>query len=388
MTATAEAQRYEPFGWNHWPEYPWMSYQFRRALGETQAGGGTISECFQAASRMVPGDKESWHREWLRIADRNRIRGEKAEAAGNVYTARACWLRATNYYRLAEYWLAWDDPRRLATFARCEESFQRAGAHFAPPLECVEVPYDGSAYLPAYFLRSASAPVRSPVLICFGGLDGFKEELLFTIARGVLDRGISCLLVDGPGQGAALRRQGLRARHDYEVPVGRCIDYLEQRDDVDAARIAVIGASLGGYYAARAGAYEHRLTAVVSHGAVWDLNEFLTDRDAERAIPDHVESAFGVDSMEAVREAARPFCLDGVLERMRCPLLILQGGHDVLGVKHATKVYEYALAHGLDVELALVSEEETGADYCQHDNPTVGMEYLGDGLARRLRGAA
>jgi hypothetical protein len=27
---------YRPYGWHHWPKYPWMSYQFRRALGETQ----------------------------------------------------------------------------------------------------------------------------------------------------------------------------------------------------------------------------------------------------------------------------------------------------------------------------------------------------------------
>ncbi len=40
-----------------------MSHQFRRALGETQEGGGAISECFQAAARMVPGDRESWHAE-------------------------------------------------------------------------------------------------------------------------------------------------------------------------------------------------------------------------------------------------------------------------------------------------------------------------------------
>ena len=47
---TAErTSHFEPYGWHHWPEPPWMSYQFRRALGETQEGGGSISECFQAA---------------------------------------------------------------------------------------------------------------------------------------------------------------------------------------------------------------------------------------------------------------------------------------------------------------------------------------------------
>src|ERR1041385_7633007 len=107
---------YEPYGWHHWPEHPWLSYQFRRGLGETQEGGGAVSECFQAASRMIPGDKESWHKEWLVIAERNHRRGDAEELAGHIQTAQNCWLRAANYYRHAEFWLPAHDPRRLRTF--------------------------------------------------------------------------------------------------------------------------------------------------------------------------------------------------------------------------------------------------------------------------------
>ena len=64
--------------------------------------------------------------------------------------------------------------------------------------------------------------------------------------RGALQRGMSVLLVDGPGQGGTLRRHKLPTRHDYEVPIGKCIDWLEQRKDVDASRIAMSGSSLGG----------------------------------------------------------------------------------------------------------------------------------------------
>ncbi|HEX7790537.1 MAG TPA: hypothetical protein VF467_08450, partial [Afipia sp.] len=56
---------YEPFGWHHWPEHPWLAYQFRRGLGETQEGGGSVSEVMLAGSRMIPGDLESWHKEWM-----------------------------------------------------------------------------------------------------------------------------------------------------------------------------------------------------------------------------------------------------------------------------------------------------------------------------------
>jgi len=40
------------------------------------------------------------------------------------------------------------------------------------------------------------------------------------VGLGALQRGISVLLVDGPGQGGTLRRLGIPTRYDYEVPVG------------------------------------------------------------------------------------------------------------------------------------------------------------------------
>src|SRR3546814_6711795 len=78
------------------------------------------------------------------------------------------------------------------------------------------------------------------------------------------------------------------------------------------------------------------------------------------------------------------FTLDGVLENMRCPYLILHGGHDVLGVDRARKVYDYARRKGVDVTLRLVSADETGAEHCQHDNPTIGQELMIDWLADRF----
>ncbi|HEV7751199.1 MAG TPA: alpha/beta hydrolase [Baekduia sp.] len=382
---TAErGAHFEPYGWHHWPEHPWMSYQFRRALGETQEGGGSISECFQTASRMKPGDDESWHEEWLVTAERNRARGDAAEAAGNVQTAKACWLRAVDNYRSAEFWLAGDDPRRLATFDKCEASFQKAGRYFTPPVERVEIPYEDGVHLAGYFIRAPYDTGRQPVLIAFGGLDSFKEELLFMVGNGSLRRGISCLLVDGPGQGATLRRFGVHNRYDYEVPVGRCIDYLETRDDVDPSRIAVSGSSLGGYYAARAGSFEHRLAAVVSHGAIWSIQDLWGGAGEDHGLAGHIKWVFGADSMAAALEKARPFTLDGVLGGMECPYLIVHGGHDVLGVTQAQRVYDDARARGVDVTLKLIGEEETGAEHCQHDNPTIGMEYLCDWLAERF----
>ena len=376
--------RYEPFGWHHWPPHPWMSYQFRRALGETQEGGGAVSECFLAASRMVPGDKESWHREFRTVADNNMQRGDAAEAKGHIRTAMNCWPRAADLYRSAEFWLESKDPRRLATFELCESASQKFLSYCVPPGEAVEIPYEHGKTLFAYFVRAPFDVPRQPVLIAFGGLDSFKDEMWFMVGRGALQRGISVLMVDGPGQGGTLRRHGLVTRYDYEVPVGRCIDWLLARDDVDPRRIAVSGSSLGGYYAARAGSKEPRLAATISHGAVWDVHERWKERDDNHGLAGHIRWVFGARNMAEAAEIAKPFKLEGVLDEMQCPYLICHGGHDVLGVKAVTQVYEYAKRVGVDVTLRLTSAEETGAEHCQHDNPTLGQEIMLDWLADRF----
>lgn len=378
------APHYEPMGWHHWPEYPWLSYQFRRGLGETQEGGGAISEVFLAASRMIPGDKESWHREWMTVADNNFSRGAAAEEAGHIRTAMNSYLRAADYYRQAEFHLEPADPRRLPTFEKMEASSHRFLAHLNPPGEVVDIPYEPGKPICGYFVRAPFPGERMPVLICFGGLDSIKDEMWFMQAHGALQRGISVLMVDLPGQGGTLRRHGLTARADTEVPVGACIDWLLGRDDVDPARIACCGSSMGGYYAARAACYEPRLAAAIAHGAIWSVHEMWGDKDDDFGLAMHIRWVMGADTMAAAMEIARDFTLEGHIGNIKCPFLVLHGGHDVLTVKAARQTHDAAIAEGVDATLRIVAPEETGAEHCQHDNPTLGQELLADWLADRF----
>lgn len=383
ITANRQSH-YEPYGWDHWPEHPWFSYQFRRGLGETQEGGGAVSEVFQAASRIVAGDFESWHAEWKRIGDRNWLRGLSEESAGHQLTAMNCFLRAADYYRQAEFFLSPNDPRRLATFEQMEACSLKFLKGLNPPGIAVDIPYEKGVPLCAYFVRAPFPIERQPVLICMGGLDSIKDEIWFMQAHGALQRGISVLMIDGPGQGGTLRRFGVSNRVDTEVPIGRCIDWLEKRADVDASRIAVCGSSLGGYYAARAGCYEPRLAACIAHGAIWAITDLWGNASEDHGLAEHIKWVFGESSMKASMVKARDFTLDGHLENMKCPFLVMHGGHDVLTVSQAQKVYDYGKAHGVDVTLRLLQAEETGAEHCQHDNPTIGQEILADWLADRF----
>jgi hypothetical protein len=69
---------------------------------------------------------------------------------------------------------------------------------------------------------------------------------------------------------------------------------------------------------------------------------------------------------------------------MKCPYLVLHGGHDVLTVTAARSTYDHAIAHGVDATLRVLQPDETGAEHCQHDNPTIGQEVLADWLADKF----
>lgn len=379
--------RYAPEGWLQWPDHPELSFQFLRALGAAQRDAGTVSESLRAASRIDPDNLETWYSEWQALADASEQRAREAEAAGHVHTARHNWLRAGNYHRSSEFYLEASDPRRLASFERVERCTRHYLKSGNPPGEVLDVPMGDGTVLPAYFIKPAGpAGTRWPAVVCFGGLDEYKDEQVHKLPKYAGPRGFAVLLVDLPGQGGALRRGGLHARPDTEVPVGRCVDYLETRADVDPARIALYGSSLGGIYAARAAAFDHRFKAVVSDSLIYDLHAHLTRLAAQ---PEgltwiHLRFVFGRSSVEEIVALARDYRMAPTVGLIRCPYLVVQGEADFLGLQTAIDAYERARSQGVDATLRVFTADETGASHCQVDNTTFGMEYVCDWLADRL----
>lgn len=392
VSTSTQVGEYQPVGWMQWPDNLDYSFQFLRVLGAAQERASTISECFQAGSRIIPGDDETWYLQWTSLGDRNEKRAAEALSNQFIQTARGNWLRAANYYRCAEFFLHHDDPRRLKLLDLIESCSWEYMSRMEPAGEIVRVPYENGAHLDAYFLRAPCALERKPVVICFGGLDEFKDELLHEATRYAHARGISLLLVDLPGQGGTLRRQNLKARVDTEVPVGACVDYLQSRDDVDSDRIALYGASLGGYYAPRAASFEHRLKAVVSDGAIWNLQKSFrsTGYDPSRIAVRHMHWVLGIpgegtqDGFDAVDAKLAEFTLEGIQQNIQCPYLIVEGECDFAGFQFAEEAVEYSRQHGQDITFKVFSAEETGAAHCQIDNPTLGMEYIFDWLSKKL----
>jgi 2,6-dihydroxypseudooxynicotine hydrolase len=193
--------------------------------------------------------------------------------------------------------------------------------HLNPPGERVTIPFEGGHLYG--ILRKPAGIARPPIMIMACGLDSAKEE---TEAYEVpfLARGIAILVFDGPGQGEGEYDWPIRG--NYEAAVKAVCDYVETRADLDTSRIAMWGVSLGGYYAPRAAAFEPRIKACVAlsgpynMGASWDSLPELT-REAIR-VRSHAATP------EEGRRNASTLSLEGVAERITCPLYIVAGKLD------------------------------------------------------------
>lgn len=376
-------------------EYFPDNYSWSLAVMLALQCGGAISDideaCRALKSIAAAPDDESlprWQGAWASLADRAQALAEADLACDHIRGAAAKFRRAAAYALMSERMMRGHDAARSDAYIRARNLVRKTIALANEPVEQVEVPFAGSS-LPG-LLYKAKRGEPCPCLIFFSGLDVSKEYLfLFGIGSELASRGISVLFIDHPGVGEALRLRGLHGFPETERAAGPCVDYLQMRSDVDAARIGVIGVSLGGYYAARSAAFEKRLAACICWGGQWDYGAITLARARRQGTAlsvsswtEHAQWVFGVDSMDRVIEITGRMKLEGAAGRIECPLLIIHGAGDrQIPVEHAHKLYA-AATHAPVKELKIFDASTGGTQHCQADNSSLGIEFFADWTAK------
>ena len=106
-------------------------------------------------------------------------------------------------------------------------------------------------------------------MIFFDGFDVTKEIQYFKGIPDLAPRGIGRLIVDGPGNGEAIRFRNRPLHHETGRYATAAYEYLAARPEIDRGRIGVMAISLGGYFAPRAAAFEPRFAVCIAWGAQW-----------------------------------------------------------------------------------------------------------------------
>ncbi len=247
-------------------EADWM---LQRTLAYMNVNAAEIGEVRTVASQIDERDPDSWPDEWFALARRVEGHADAALARGDTVSARQALLRASNYFRAAEYGCLPDDPRFAASWQASVSAFQRAAALFDRPLHGIEVPFEGVA-LPGYFWPADPGGTSRPTLFVAGGNDDTIEEDVLIMGFAAVARGYNFFTFSYPGHRNAVHTDpGQVKRPDYEIPFAAALDVLEGLDGVDE-RIALMGFSGGGYVAPRVALHDARIRVVIANNPMID----------------------------------------------------------------------------------------------------------------------
>jgi hypothetical protein len=252
-----------------------LDFQLMRSLGAANFGGGTPGEAFSVRAAIPGDDPYAWPPAMAAMAGRVLDSAQQARQRGHRVSARNHFLRASMYFRAAEYFADPFGSDGLKWGLASRDAFIAAAQLMTDRIAPIEVPFEGKE-LPGYFMTPASGAERGKTIVILTGFDGTGEELYFQAAAAALERRYNVLVAEGPGQVGCMRlHPELKFRPDYEKPIAAMLDVALARAEVAAERLALYGISFGGYFVTRAGEHDPRIKALIVNSPIIDLFAYM-----------------------------------------------------------------------------------------------------------------
>lgn len=342
-----------------------------RALSMQRLVGNGMDHSDAVALHRMAEEGIPWIKATIFLGEANLGRAERAVAEGNRRSACDYYRLASACFRFGQSTLYFDDDEKRHLYSRALEAFAEGSRFDNPVTEKHEVPV-GDAVLSGWFMRPTNDAI-GPVVMIFGGADGWREEY-HRGARYLVDRGVGAFLVDGPGQGETriLRRHYLN--DTPETAYAAVADYLLKRSI--ATRVGIWGNSLGGNFAARTAAQHRGISACCMNGGAKAPVEVL--QNFPRFV-DRICAMMGHRDMDRARHLMEALDLGDEAAAIRCPLLVVHGGQDpIFSVANALSIHE--LAASTD-KTALVWED---GDHCIYNHSHDKHSRIADWFASRL----
>lgn len=365
-----------------------QTYHFAtlRVLNDIAADGADTAEVLETVTRIRSGDAQGWFSAWSATGDR--VARQAGATTDRMAKGRAL-LRAHNYYRTAQFFLPPDDPKRPAAAAKEIRHFYAGLDALSVAYQRLEVPYGEGHHLDAVYYPAEGADKRPLIIFC-GGFDSTLEELYFLLVKDAHEHGYDVLTYAGPGQGAVLRGQGLTFTPAWEQPTKAVLDAFLARH-ARPPKIVIVGASLGGYLAPRAAAFDERFDGVVAWDVMFDAGAVARVPPAIFWLRDHgfgvivnlmiranaalspgfawrVSNAMWTTGTKHPLDAAaalQKYTLAGVAQRIKADVLILAGTEDHFVPVAQAAQFREALTAARSVTTRIYDRASGGAEHCQ-----------------------
>lgn len=274
-------------------------------------------------------DRDEWAAAWVAMGDRHEA---AARAAKDAAARRENWHQAW-LDDMFGAWPAQTTAGKEAAYRKSVAAFHQYGKLLDNPIEIVRIPFEGKEIVG--YLQHPKAR-RAPVVVSIGGLDEYKEYGVDHGSAYLLKAGLASLSLDMPGTGEAPVKMELGA----ERMIGKAIDYLQTRSDIDPQRIAISGSSAGGYWSALMAYLEpNRIKAAVVRGGPihdyfqadwqrksWGTSEYLFGlKEARMWVYGFKE---GEDDQFLAKMATFSLQTRGFLAKPSAPMLVINGEKD------------------------------------------------------------
>jgi dienelactone hydrolase len=332
---------------------------------------------FSDIQRVLRGvtDHRTWYPSWRAEALEAEETAERFLEEGRTVSAGDMFHRASACHHWGAYLARFGSEQKAEGRSARVRTYRRAVECFSADIEPVSVPFEGTE-LPGYLHLPdpAESPAERPAcVIMVNGADSVKEEY-HNWARQFVRRGLAALTIDGPGQGEMLNVLPMRPEA-WERPMGAAIDALSESGKVDAERVGIWGSSMGGFLVLRAAAYEPRLRAAISLGGFYDFRDYrFWPLSTQLNV---MEDLMAESLAEARAYVAEKLTLDGAVERIEAPYMVIHGARDdLLGVEEGRQMA--GGPHGEFVNF------EDGFHTCTNYNSAI-VPLMCDWMAARLR---
>lgn len=384
-----------------------FDFQLMRVLGLAAYGGGAPGEIFYARSHITAEHPGQWSPAFSSLAADIDELGAVAAQEGFTISARDHFLRASMYWRCAEYFAHPGSQVSRDYGVASRASFLNAARHMSEHVEPISYEFD-RLELAGYVMRPAGANAADrPTVILIPGFDSTSEELYFISGRAALERGFNVVIADGPGQTGSLRQYpDTTLRPDYEVPIAAVIDAILNLPDIDPNRLGLYGVSLGGYFVLRAAAHDNRIRAVVANPPIINVHRYYRtllsldpdsddmqlaelDELPEQVLPPHRKQIFvnawmryGATGLHDWINRLQHYTVEDKLPQLRCPILAMVGTGESDEIRSQAEVFRERVS----CPAVLYEFDSLGADsHCQlgalQQSNAVAFDWLSQQLA-------
>ena len=299
-------------------------------------------------STITSYDRDAWASAFGSVAKDYEVTAIQAEKLGDLRGAKENYLCAYQYYMLGRYPTINSEGKKRS-YRKSQEMLLKASCYSEVPIAEVSIPFKGrdgeGNTIPAYLREPKTGNPPFPLLVTWGGIDGYKEEQSNDMA---LQMGIAHLAIDGPGVGDS----PLKGSEDAERLFGAVFDWVATRKDLDGRKVAVWGYSTGGYWAVKvAHLYKERIACAVSQGGpvhyAFEPEWMKVQERGEYPFQffETIAYAFGLSTFSEWAQYAPKLSLlrQGILDRPCAQLLLVNGIHDSV---FPIKDYYLLLEHG------------------------------------------